>query len=216
MKINLHNMDCMEAMPGMEDNQYDLAIVDPPYGIGEFWKKSRGSQYKRSHDWNQKIPDKEYFDQLFRVSKNQIIWGGNYFTEHLPATNSWIVWDKGTDVEKVFMSECELAWTSFNIPARIHFCEWSGARKGSETGIKTIHPCQRPVRLHKWLLEKYAKTGDRILDTHGGSMSIAIACHDMGFDLDLYEIDPEYYAAGVERFERHRAQLVLDFESVGG
>ncbi|NTU49290.1 MAG: site-specific DNA-methyltransferase [Desulfobulbaceae bacterium] len=207
--INLHNCDCMEFMRGQHDNAYDLAITDPPYGIGEVWRKSRTDQFYRKgklHEYtNREAPEKEYFEQLTRVSIHQIIWGGNYFTEHLPPTNAWVVWDKHRDAEATMMSEAEVAWTSFNKVMRIARFQWNGALRCEKIDNK-IHPFQKPAALYKWLLKNYAKPGDRILETHGGSMSIAIACYDMGFDLDLCELDEEYFSAGKARVERHIAQ----------
>ena len=191
--IKLYNADCMEVMKTFKDKQFDLAIVDPPYGIGAYWMKQKHTQHYGNKSWNEIPPDGDYFLELFRVSENQIIWGGNYFLENLPITNSWIYWNKGGDVKKTNTSEGEMAWTSFKIPMRSVFIEWSGARKGKETGMKNIHPCQRPVDLHKWLLQNYAKEGDTILDTHFGSLSIGIACHDLKFDLTAIELDKDYY-----------------------
>jgi site-specific DNA-methyltransferase (adenine-specific) len=199
----------MEAMAKMPDNAYDLAIVDPPYGIGvdgaiHIRKPDRPStwdmveKYERKN-WDNEMPKAEYWEQLFRVSKNQIVWGGNYFTEYLKPSKCWVFWDKQFD--KTFnFSHGELAWTSFN-KQLLKFTKSSKAETNG--GKDRIHPTQKPVALYKWILHNYAKEGDKILDTHGGSMSIAIACHDMGFDLDLWELDAEYYAKGVERFNRH-------------
>jgi len=206
----------MEAMAKMPDNAYDLAIVDPPYGIGEAgqrnaygdrltkkWKNPSSQIYKKFDD--SKPPTRRYFNELFRISKNQIIWGGNYF--ELPTSSGWIVWDKKVDI-KERLSMCELAWSSFNIKCNKFEFLWAGFKKSEQ--IKRIHPTQKPVALYKWLLHNYAKEGDKILDTHGGSMSIAIACHDMGFDLDLWELDKEYYENGVKRFKQHTAQTRLE------
>jgi len=186
-----------------------LAIVDPQYGIGDYWMKQKHTQHYGKKGWNQKIPDKQYFVELFRISKNQIIWGGNYFCHYLPITNSWIIWDKGNDVEKMNTSECELAWTSFKIPMRKIFIQWSGGRKGNETGITNIHPCQRPKDLYKWLLRNYAKTEFKIIDTHLGSGSSAIAAYDFGCDFIGCEIDKDYYDAALRRFEIHKMQQKL-------
>jgi site-specific DNA-methyltransferase (adenine-specific) len=222
--VNLHLGDCMEAMAKMPDNVYELAIVDPPYAVGASdGKFGRGGLGNNGHlaslvrkDMvhyanHNETPTKEYFTELFRVSKNQIIWGANYYPEHL-SHSGWIVWDKKKDCNPI-LSDAELAYQSFNKVVKMFRFQWFGFAKqaGSfEDGQKqTIHPNQKPVQLYKWLLHNYAKEGDRILDTHGGSMSIAIACHDMGFDLDLWELDAEYYAKGVERFNRHKAQLKL-------
>jgi site-specific DNA-methyltransferase (adenine-specific) len=199
--------DCMDFMRDKPDKFWDLAIVDPEFGIGQFWMKSKHTYKFGDKKWNTKIPDRSYFEELFRVSKNQIIWGGNYFTEFLIPTNSWIIWDKERKLDKTFMSEAELAWTSFKIPMRILKVVWDGARKGTETGQTNIHPCQRPVKLHELTLKYYAKPGNKILDTHGGSGSICIACHNLGFDLDWIELDPDYYRDAIKRFENHKAQL---------
>jgi len=199
----------MIGMAEYEDNHFDLAIVDPPYGIGKFWLKQTHTKHYGVKEWNEKHPTKGYFKELLRVSKNQIIFGANYYCHYLPITNSWIVWRKGNDVEKTNTSECELAWTSFNIPLREIFIQWSGGRKGNETGIKSIHPCQRPISLYKWLLTKYAKQGDLILDTHVGSASSLIACEDMGFEYVGFELDEDYYKAAQKRLSEHRKQIKL-------
>jgi len=212
--IELIHGDCMEALEGMEENQFDLAIVDPPYGIGDNWSKSRSDRFYlkgKLHSYqNKTVPDREYFNQLKRVSKNQIIWGANYYTHNLPEDNHWIIWDKKRNVEKTFMSECELAWHSFSSPARIVVHEWDGARKGPETGkCNKVHPHQKPVALYKWLLKNYAKEGNTILDTHFGSLSIGIACADMGFSLTAYEIDIDYFNAACKRLYNHLCQQTL-------
>lgn len=207
--INLRHGDCMDLMRETPDGHYDLAVVDPPFGIGADWKKHMARRVKHGERTykNDAVPNPEYFEELFRVSKNQIIWGYNYYANMLPISNNLIVWDKCATVDKSFKSEGELAWTSVKKwPFRIVTIEWDGARKPTEPFTKTIHPHQKPVALYSWLLQNYAKPGDRILDTHGGSMSIAIACYDLGFDLDLTELDADYYRDGVARFERHRAQ----------
>lgn len=211
-EINLHLGDCMEAMAKMPDKAYDLAIVDPPYGIGE----DGGSNHSRDKmakakkytpkNWDKSPPQKEYFEQLCRVSKNQIVWGANHFISRLPFDSScWIVWDKDNSGD---FADCELAYTSFKTAVRKFQWRWNGMlQQDMKNKEQRIHVTQKPVALYKWLLHNYAKEGDKILDTHGGSMSIAIACHDMNFDLDLWELDPEYYQKGVERFNQHKAQL---------
>jgi len=206
--IELYNMDCMEAMKDMPDNAYDLAIVDPPYGIGyDGAKQTSGSHGgRKAHKfkgWDTKIPSNKYFEELFRVSKNQIIWGANYFTKHLPNSMGWVVWRK--DRGNFSSSDAELAFTSFQRALR----EYTKnplvlVREGG-----TIHPTQKPICLYEWLLTNYAKEGDKILDTHLGSGSIAIACHNLKFDLTGYELDAEYYEAAVKRLEQHRKQLQL-------
>ena len=207
--INLNLGDCVDAMSKMEDNSYDLAIVDPPYGIGR--DGHRGVKAKKPKhnwkpytfkNWDNNTPDTFYFDELERVSKNQIIWGANYFVKHLKrGSMGWIVWDKG---QKLTMSDGEIAYTSFNRALRIHTINRSAI---SHDG--SIHPTQKPVALYKWLLKNYANEGDKILDTHLGSGSIAIACHDGGFSLDAWEIDAEYHKAATERFNTHIKQLRL-------
>ena len=210
-------MDCMDALREMEDNQFDLAIVDPPYGIGvkswDFTKPNRPDLSKRIRDgyrkyeakgWDESPPPPEYWKHLHRVSVNQIVWGANYFTPHLPPSRGWVYWNKGLDFSKsTNFSHGELAHTSFY--KRLLSVTISPK---SETcgGENRIHPTQKPVALYKWLLTNYAKEGDTILDTHLGSGSIAIACHDLGFDLTGYELDEDYYKAACERLEKHQAQ----------
>lgn len=214
--IELINQDCMEGMARIKDGEYQLSICDPPYGIGESsagfesrgcsspkWKKARPTIYAQK-DWDTEPPPKEYFDELFRVSKNQIIWGGNYFVNFLQPSMGWIFWDKRTSGD---YSDGELAYTSFKIALKMFVFTWSGFRKGEPCA--RIHPTQKPVALYRWLLKHYAKPGDRILDSHLGSGSIAIACWDMGFDLTGYEIDKDYFDAAVHRFEEHKRQLRL-------
>jgi site-specific DNA-methyltransferase (adenine-specific) len=214
MDVKMHNADCMDFMRELPDKYYDLAIVDPPYGIGfdgevkemannnsKKWKSAKGKNYTRK-SWDCETPSKEYFTELFRVSKNQIVWGGNYFD--LPQSSGWIFWNKG--VAKDFtLSPGELAWTSFNKSVDMVELLWAGFRKCEETD--RIHPTQKPVKLYEWLLMNYAKEGDKILDTHGGSGSICIACHNLGFDLDWIELDKEYFDAATKRFKQHSAQL---------
>jgi len=210
-EIRIFNEDCMLAMARMKDKEFDLAICDPPYGLGidgqKESKKGKKSDRKghAQKDWDNAIPKAEYFEQLFRVSKNQIIWGGNYFVEHLnEGHKGWIIWDKAQ--HGLTMSDCEIAYSSFDCPTRIY-------TKNRVILLQegTIHPTQKPVKLYLWLLNNYAKQGDKILDTHGGSCSIAIACDIMGFDATIYEIDKDYYEAAVDRFNRHKQQEVLNF-----
>jgi site-specific DNA-methyltransferase (adenine-specific) len=203
------NEDNMTGMAQYPDKFFDLAIVDPPYGIGAFWNKQIHTSHYGKKNWNNKIPKRKYFKELLRISKDQIIWGGNYFTRHLPPTNSWIVWEKGNRVEKMNTSECEVAWTSFNIPMRKVFIQWSGGRKGNETGVANIHPTQRPLKLYSWLLNNYAKPGCKIIDTHMGSQSSRIAAYQMGFDYYGWEIDKGYFEAGNKRFKEQTAQQQL-------
>jgi site-specific DNA-methyltransferase (adenine-specific) len=192
-------------MRDIPDNYYSLCICDPPYGINVNVsmgrrKGDKKSDYHKFSGNDSSIPSKEYFDELFRISKNQIIWGGNYMTEFLKPSPCWVLWDKGFS-EDVTFAQFEMAWTSFN----------SSAKKFDKHPSQNnrIHPTQKPVALYKWLLDKYAKPNDKILDTHGGSMSIAIACHDYGFDLDLCELDKEYFDKGVQRVKNHVAQQKL-------
>lgn len=212
--IKLHLGDCIDAMDNMTDNQYDLAIVDPPYGILQIGirvtKPSRPNSYKTApkhskKDWDNNRPSKEYFAELQRISKDQIIWGGNYFADLLPASGCWFFWDK-VNGDGSHFADGEFAWTSLTTSSKKFKCSvFDGLRGGKDR----IHPTQKPVKLYKWLLQNYAKEGDKILDTHGGSMSIAIACWDMGFDLDLWELDEDYYKAGVDRFNEHKRQLQI-------
>jgi len=192
--INIYNGDCMEFMKDKPAKSYDLAIIDIPYGLGE--KLTQGgtwaSKYKSiDAEWDV-LPPKEYFEKLNFITFNQIIWGGNY--ADLPPTRSFLIWDKIALMET--MADCEFAWTSFDKNAKIF-------RHIRNTSEKRIHICQKPVALYKWLLTNYAKQGNKILDTHGGSMSIAIACWDLGFDLDIIELDKDYYDKALQRFERH-------------
>ena len=197
--INLYNEDCLPAMRKMADNQYDLAIVDPPYGEGNDFAYKGEDKFTK---FDNTKPNKNYFDELFRVSKEQIIWGGNYFAHLLPETNAWIVWNKNNGESK--MSDGEVAWTSLDFLLKIFKCHWTGSASLWEDTNGKIHITQKPVQLYKYILHNYAEESDKILDTHGGSMSIAIACHDYGFDLDLYEIDKEYFEAGKKRLETHK------------
>ena len=211
-KIELHNVDNMEFMKQCKDNQFELAIVDPPYGIGVTKNKRLVNGSKK--EWDNEIPPKEYFIELQRVSKNQIIWGGNYFIEHLQNTRCFINWDKLNHSDTY--ADCEMAWTSFDRNAKIFKYMWDGNRYGFKGNIQgvgkptiRIHPTQKPVALYKWLLKNYAKEGDTILDTHLGSGSIAIACDDIGFDLTACEIDKEYFDAASKRLDLHRRQIKL-------
>ena len=191
-------------MKGMADKQFDLAIVDPPYGISAGTMTMGSGKHKFSKDktWDSSIPDEKYFDELFRVSKNQIIWGGNYFTEYLTPSNDWIIWDKMNP--NLSFSEAELAWCSIKKNVRIvkHYSAQV------EDGGK-IHPTQKAVKLYKWLLTNYAKQGDTILDTHLGSGSSRIAACDLGFDFTGYELDKDYFEAQEKRFQDHIAQPKL-------
>ena len=207
MKITCE--DNMDLMARYEDNYFDLAIVDPPYGIGISGQKEKKQgkksdrKYHKEKNWDNKIPDKKYFKELQRVSKNQIIWGANYFVKHLSkGTKGWIVWFKGQI--GLTMSDCELAYSSFQKPTRVVNINRVDLLKQN-----TIHPTEKPIRLYQWLLDNYAKEGYTILDTHLGSGSIAIACHNLGFDLTACEIDKDYYNLAIERINKHKAQKRL-------
>ena len=200
MQVNLHNCDCMAFMADIPDQYYDLAVVDPPYGLPKDSSNGRGKLKNRAFNtghistWDTP-PKQEYFSELFRVSKNQIIWGGNYFG--LPPCRCFLVWDKIQPWKN--FSQCEYAWTSFSSPAKIFQFD-------NRTGGK-IHPTQKPVALYNWIFREFVKEGDKVLDTHGGSMSSAIAAYDFGDGVfDLCEIDPAYFAAGKQRFEAYSSQ----------
>ena len=199
--LTITNEDNMELMARYPDNYFDLAIVDPPYGInaGKMTMGSGKHKFKQGKDWDNAIPNDEYFKELFRVSKNQIIWGGNYFP--LPLNNNWVIWDKLNP--NLSFSEAELAWCSINKNVRV-FKRYSAME--DEDGKKQ-HPTQKPILLYKYCLDKYAKQGDKILDTHLGSGSIAIACHDYGFDLTACELDKEYFDKAMQRINNHTKQL---------
>lgn len=214
--IIISNEDNMELMARYEDKHFDLAIVDPPYGISEDGLKnhSRGKAAKptlyTAKSWDKEPSKFIYFEQLKRVSKNVIIWGANHFIENIPKANSssWVVWDKQNGDND--FADCELAYTSFKSAVRKYSFRWAGMLQGNmKDKEKRIHPTQKPVKLYEWLLMNYAKEGDKILDTHLGSGSIAIACHNLGFDLTACEIDKEYYDAAVKRYEWHKKQLRL-------
>ena len=218
MSLTITNECNMELMKRYPDNYFDLAIVDPPYGIDihkmNYTQSTKGGVAKRNDysaitDWDSNVPNQEYFNELFRVSKSQIIWGGNYF--ELPLTKSWIIWDKKTE-EKYSndFADCEMAWNSFNKPAKVVRYLWSGMlQPNMKDKQKRIHPTEKPYQLYKWILDKYAKPNDKILDTHLGSGSIAIACHDYGFDLTACELDKEYYDKAMQRINNHIAQQKL-------
>jgi site-specific DNA-methyltransferase (adenine-specific) len=207
--ITITNEDNMELMARYPDNYFDLAIVDPPYGIGiDGQKKSVNKNPKHNRkahtqkNWDNAIPTEEYFKELKRVSKNQIIWGGNYFTEHLKPTKAWIFWYKGQ--RDLTMSDGEMAWTSFETVTRQF-----ELNRASLIAQNTFHPTEKPYKLYKWILDKYAKPNDKILDTHLGSGSIAIACHDYGFELTACELDIEYFDAAMLRIKEHQSQLKM-------
>ena len=212
----LHMGDCMDYMRGLEDKAFDLAIVDPPYGIG----MDGGVKYKRGKEGVCKAneykpfgdkfsPDDDYFIELFRVSKNQIIWGANYFIDKMAkASSCWIVWDKVTG--EYTAADSELAWTSFSTAVRNFRFQWSGMLQGDMKNKESrIHPTQKPVKLYEWLLTNYAKPGQRILDTHLGSGSSAIAANNLGFEFVGCELDADYFSAACQRIENAQRQESL-------
>jgi len=213
----VHLGDCMDGMKEFPDKYFELAIVDPPYGI-----KADETAYKngvnglaygfkahKKSNWDKKIPNGLYFNELFRISKNQIITGGNYFVKYLPPVMGWVFWYKMQD--NFSFSDGELIFTSFQTKTKI-FKYARGNESGFSpmgNGAPNIHPTQKPVALYKWLLTNYAKPGDKILDTHVGSGSSRIACYDLGFDFTGYEIDKDYWEAQEKRFELHKSQQTL-------
>ena len=224
--MNITNEDNMHLMARYEDNYFDLAIVDPPYGIGKHNSIAAGTMGKKiekngkttyikrmnktEKNWDNEPPNINYFKELLRVSKNQIIWGANHFIENIPSANSssWVVWDKKNG--KTYQSDCELAYTSLNKAVRKFAYLWSGMiqeQQNKDLVEKRIHPTQKPVKLYEWLLMNYAKKGDKILDTHLGSGSIAIACHNLGYHLTACELDKEYYYSAMKRINQHKQQL---------
>ena len=211
--ITLYNADCMEVMKTFKDKQFDLAIVDPPYGIGiDGQKQSINNKNpkanRKAHDfkgWDNSIPSAEYFAELWRVSKNQIIWGANYFVEYInKPTKGWVVWYKGQ--EGLTMSDAELAFSSFDSATRVVKINRVELLKEG-----TIHPTQKPVKLYEWLLLNYAKEGEKILDTHFGSLSIGIACEKLGFELTAIELDKDYYRMAKQRLLDFKKQLTIEF-----
>lgn len=208
-KIRLFNVDCMEFMASVPDNYYDLAIVDPPYGnidaIGLADNKKKGKQATKRTNYKlfeNIAPNDEYYIELERVSKNQIVWGGNF----LGLCGGVIVWQKNGTA----FGEAEVAICSTHKSVRVFEYTWNGMlQQNMKNKEIRIHPTQKPVQLYKWLLDNYAKQGDKILDTHGGSMSIAIAAHDYNFELDLCELDKDYYEKGVQRVKNHVSQQKL-------
>ena len=210
-KIRLYNGDNMEFMAALPDKYYDLAICDPPYGIGVSKRETiggGGNKIKptkfRVSDWDNAIPDLEYFTKVQRVAKNVIIWGGNYFASMLPYSSCWIVWDKnngGSD-----FADCELAWTNFDTAVRKYKYTYNGFIQGStgkpKNNTKRIHQCQKPIDLYRWLLQKYAKKGDKIFDSHAGSFTHGRACYLEGFEIDGIELDPFHYSDAVAEFEK--------------
>lgn len=216
---HVENIDCMEAMKGFGDKFFELAIVDPPYGIGEDGrnnhtrgKLAKPTDYRLNSRYDDDSPDIEYFSELGRVSKNQIVWGTNHFISKIPFDSScWIVWDKINGASD--FADCELAWTSFDTAVRIFRFRWQGMLQGNmRNKQERIHPNEKPFELYQWLLKNYAKPGDKILDTHLGSGSSRIAAYKMGYDFYGYEIDKDYFEAQEKRFKTAIAEPL--FESV--
>ncbi len=213
-KATLHNVDCMEYMKSLPDNAFDLAIVDPPYGInfGEFNRTNRTTTGKtikadkyKNNNWDDSIPNDNYFEELFRISKNQIVWGGNYFPYLWKnGCKGFIYWHKGNPVPN--FSDGELAWSSFNKVAKQFNYQYYGNIEGNTSASKKVHPTQKPIKLYEWLLTNYAQQGDKILDTHLGSGSHAIACNNLGFELTACELDKDYYEASIKRIKQATAQ----------
>lgn len=207
--------DCMDYLPQFPDKYFELAIIDPPYGIGEDGSKNhtrtklaKSKDYKGYTGGDLSAPDKKYFNELMRVSKNQIIWGANHFISKIPYDSScWIVWDKDNTGD---FADCELAWTSFETAVRIFHFRWNGMlQEDMKHKEIRLHPNQKPVALYEWILSKYAKRGDKILDTHVGSASSLIACYKNGFDYVGFERDPYYYDLANKRLEEYKSQITL-------
>lgn len=213
--IRLFNGNCMDWMKDVPDDYYDLAIIDPPYGIKEDGLKNHSrcklAQTRKytPKEWDNNSPDVNFFNELIRVSKNQIIWGANHFISKIPYDSScWIVWDK--DNGNTDFADCELAWTSFKTSVRRFKFKWQGMlQEDMKNKQERIHPTEKPIKLYEWLLRNYAKQGDKIFDSHFGSLSIGIACHNLGFGLDACELDKEYYQKALERLKSHQAQGML-------
>ena len=211
MQPGFYNMDCLEGMKQFPNKYFELAIVDPPYGIGVDGQKEsicKNPKHNRKEHtnkgWDTEIPSEQYFRELERISVNQIIWGGNYFIPYLhEGKKGWVVWDKGQ--RGLTMSDCELAYSSFDVPTRIFT-----KNRVALLQEGTVHPTQKPIVLYKWLLSNYAKPGDKILDTHVGSASSLIACHQMGFESWGFEFDTDYFNAATDRLNKVKAQVTLD------
>jgi len=204
--ITAYNSDCLEAMRSMKDNEFDWGCIDPPYGLGKRLSDGGGklkdtpmAKLYRSKDWDV-LPDEEFWIEFFRVTKNQIVFGANYFIEYLKNTRGFVCWDKKNDLTT--MSACELVWTSLDKPAKI--------MKKSSQDLNRFHPTQKPVYAYEFMF-KYCKIqeGEKILDSFGGSFSSAIACHNLGFDLTIFEIDKDYFDAGMKRLAQHQQQLTM-------
>jgi site-specific DNA-methyltransferase (adenine-specific) len=214
-------MDCLDAMREFPDKFFSLAVIDPPYGIGEDGRKSKSrmvasAKWKNpcntkhaSKCWDDKPPEQSYFSELFRISKHQIIWGANHFISKIPLDSScWLVWKKNGQNENSDFADCELAWTNFKTAVRFFDFAWTGFG-AKNAGEEKIHPTQKPIALYLWLLQNYAHRGDKILDTHVGSASSLIACHRMGFEAWGFELDAEYHKAASERLEKEKSMQPL-------
>lgn len=223
LDFGFYNMDCMEGMKQFPDGFFDLAIVDPPYGIGVMtmnytksgavrthgYSAAKRRDYRKQSEWDVK-PDKAYFDELSRVAKRKIIWGGNYFSDMLPPSKSFIVWDKRcNDAMRNDFADCEYAWADYGVARMFRFV-WNGMLQGNmKDKEERFHPTQKPVALYEWILNNYAKPGYKILDTHVGSASSLIACHNLGFQYVGFELDPDYFNAATERLEAAKAQTSI-------
>lgn len=215
-KSEVFNMDCIEGMKQYPDKYFELAIVDPPYGIDAANDARANTKYGNAaakskkygvKDWDKNTPDENYYYELFRISKNQIIWGANHLG-NLPKSSCWIVWDKENGDNGY--ADAELAYTSFKTAVRIVKIKWHGMiQHDMKNKENRIHPTQKPVKLYKWLLQNYAKEGDKILDTHLGSGSSRIAAYDLGFEFTGFELDEDYFKASEKRFKQHTDQLTL-------
>ena len=209
--ITATNEDCMDLLKRTPDKYFELSIVDPPFGIGANKEKEHnGWKSYGVKEWDNKIPNKDYFAELFRVSRNQIVWGGNYMTEFLPPKMCWLMWDKGQ--RDFSLADGELAWTSFDKALRIFNMPRASAMKDAKDNGGKIHATQKPVKLYEWILQNYAKEGDKIVDTHRGSASLDIACHNLNFDLVTCELDTDYFNDGNKRLKQHQQQQVMKFE----
>lgn len=219
-KIEVFNADCMKVMAKYPDKYFDLAVVDPVFGEqvtqGGYMSNSssvlaKNKQYHNSL-WNQSKTNKGYFSELFRVSKNQVVWGGNYFSEEISKNSScWIVWNKKNG-ENHF-ADCEIAWTSFDTAVRMFEFRWQGMlQENMKNKEERIHPTQKPVALYDWIFKNYAEQGFKILDTHGGSMSSVISADKAGLEMVCCELDKEYFDKAVDRFKKYKSQNVLEFK----
>ena len=219
LDFGFYNMDCMEGMKQFPDKYFDLAIVDPPYGGvtqgGYATNQVSGGIARNRNDyvldvWQQNAPDQAYFEELFRVSKNSVIWGGNYFIEQIHRNSQcWLVWDKQKP-QGITYADAELAWTSFNLGVKVFRYTWNGMLQGDMKNKEhKIHPTQKPKNLYKWVLQNFAKSGDLILDTHVGSASSLIACEEMGLKYVGFELSEEYYKLATKRLNTHKSQVSI-------